>query len=183
MSAGDIDDRLGPATELERLEATNAELRNYLAWARTSITIERSDVPFGGGISKDGRTVYIHPELDCMVAETDCIFAVATHEFTEWALREFCRIGEDYADDPRGHRLANRAEYDEVFRLLAKDTGEEYLIAYTPDEAWQAYDEHLDSQLTAIEHAPLTNVPKDLALYPYESDEKMLRKIREAQNG
>ena len=176
MSAGDIDDRLGPATELERLEATNAELRNYLAWARASIAIERADVPFGGGISKDGQTVYIHPALDCIVSETDCIFAVATHEFTEWALREFCRIGEDYADDPRGHRLANRAEYDKVSELLGEGD------ALDNRDTWEAYDDHLDPQLTAIEHAPLTNVPKDLALYPYESDEKMLRKIREAQN-
>ena len=180
MSAGDIDDRLGPATELERLEATNAELRTYLAWARSNITIERATIPFGGGISKDGKTAYVHPDLDCTVNGIDCIFAVATHEFTEWALRQFCRIGEDYADDPRGHRLANRAEYDEVYRLLVNDD-------YAQDqnkaeEAWDAYDSHLDPQLTALEHAPLTNVPSDLALYPYESDEAMLRKIREAQN-
>lgn len=180
MSAGDIDDHLGPATELERLEATNAELRTYLAWARSNITIGRATIPFGGGINRTGTTVYVHPDLDCTVNGVDCTFAIATHEFTEWALREFCRIGEDYADDPRGHRLANRAEYDEVYRLLVNDD-------YAQDqnkaeEAWEAYDSHLDPQLTALEHAPLTNVPSDLALYPYESDEAMLRKIREAQN-
>ena len=179
MSAGDIDDRLGPATELERLEATNVELRNYLTWAREHIRIERATIPFGGGISKDGKVAYVHPSLDCVVSGVDCIFAIATHEFTEWALREFCRIGEDYADDPRGHRLANRAEYDEVGRLLGDEGLDKDAAA---SEAWEAYDAHLDPQLTAIEHAPLTNVPSDLALYPYESDEAMLRKIREAQN-
>ena len=177
MSAGDIDDHLGPATELERLEATNAELRNYLTWARANIAIERATIPFGGGINRTGTTVYVHPDLDCTVNGVDCTFAIATHEFTEWALREFCRIGEDYADDPRGHRLANRAEYDEVYRLTPDDYDD-----VTPEEAWDAYDSHLDPQRTALEHAPLTNVPSDLALYPYESDEAMLRKIREAQN-
>jgi hypothetical protein len=167
VSAGDIDDRLGPATELERLEATNVELRKYLAWARTNIAVERATIPFGGGISKDGKTAYVHPDLDCTVTGINCIFAVATHEFTEWALREFCKIGVDYADDPRGHRLANRAEANEVARLGVE---------------LDAYDEHLDPQLIAIEHAPLTNVPKDLALYPYEDDEHIMHKIRRAQN-
>ena len=178
MSAGDIDDHLGPATELERLEATNAELRTYLAWARANIAIERATIPFGGGISKDGKTAYVHPDLDCTVNGIDCIFAVATHEFTEWALRQFCGIGEDYADDPRGHRLANRAEYQRVGLLLYSHPSQ----FENQEAAWEAYDAHLDPQLTALEHAPLTNVPSDLALYPYESDEAMLRKIREAQN-
>ena len=72
----------------------------------------------------------------------------------------------DYANDPSGHRLANRSEAQ-----LVEEMGVDL----------DAYDEHLDPQLRKIEKLPLHNVPKDLALYPYTSDEDLLDRIREAQ--
>jgi hypothetical protein len=72
----------------------------------------------------------------------------------------------DYVNDPSGHRLANRSEAQ-----LVEEMGVDL----------DAYDEHLDPQLKKIEKLPLHNVPKDLALYPYTSDEALLDRIREGQ--
>jgi len=66
MSAGDLDDHLGPAGELARLRATHPDLDAYLKWALDfgagdAIPIERAQAPFGAGISRGGSRVYIHP--------------------------------------------------------------------------------------------------------------------------
>ena len=165
MSAGDVDDTLGPADELRRLRGVYADLDSYLSGA-DRLPIVRASIPFGAGISEDGATRYIDSRLNCVVDNIDCSLALATHESTEWALREFCGIGLDYAADPRGHRLANRAEYTRVLSL---------------GRTWEAYDDFIDPQIREIEHAPLIDVPKDLALYPYESDSALVEKLKAAQ--
>src|SRR6266702_7291255 len=135
MSAGDIDDRLGPEGELDSLRTEYPSLDAYL---NSAPAINRNyNIPYGAGISEDGQTVYIDSRLNTMVDGVDCAQALATHERVEWALREFCQIGRDYAADPRGHRLANRAEYEMVHNLLWKQF--EF-----PDDAWEEYDDALD---------------------------------------
>lgn len=174
MSAGDIDDRLGPEGELERLCFENEELGIYIT-EMDSLPIERASIPFGAGISQDGQTRYIDSRINCDLNGTDVSICLVTHESVEWALREFCGIGEDYASDPRGHRLANRAEYEKVADLFG-------VVHDNAEDVWMDYDDFIDPQIRAIEHDPLANVPKDLALYPYAEDSVMLRKIKEAQN-
>src|SRR5215469_7202092 len=110
MSAGDIDDVLGPQGELERLRALHPELDEYLTRAWRFSPARGFFIPFGAGISEDGLTAYISYDIQATIRDIDCSSALVRHETTEWALRKFCGIGEDYADDPRGHRLANRAE-------------------------------------------------------------------------
>ena len=51
----------------------------------------------------------------------------AKYSSTTLQFNFFCQIGVDYADDPRGHRLANRAEYNKVSDLFPD---------LDPDAAW-----------------------------------------------
>ncbi len=173
MSAGDIDDRLGPEGELASLRTEYPSLDAYLNEAPNVINY-MYNIPYGAGISENGQTVYIDSRLDTMVNGVNMSDALATHETTEWALREFCQIGTDYAADPRGHRLANRAEYEEVHRLL----GAQFI---NPEAAWEAYDDALDPQIRRIEHAEIGKAPADLALYPYEGT-AILDRLREAMS-
>jgi hypothetical protein len=175
MSSGDIDDFLGPSAELERLIATHADLRQYLEWARANIEIVRAECPYTGGISTDLKVAFIDPRLNTILADTDIIRAPVTHEFTEGGLRKFCQIGIDYAEDPRGHRLANRAEYNVVMEILGP------VFPGPTDDPWSIYDDFMDTQVRKIEKLPLTKVDPRLWLYPYESDPEMIRRIREAQ--
>jgi hypothetical protein len=173
MSAGDIDDRLGPEGRLRQLRQDYPELDAYLAKADT-LPIQRvSGIPYGAGISTDGQTRYINSELQTVLDGVDISLALATHESVEWALRQFCGIGEDYQDDPSGHRLANRAEYEKVSELFG-------VTEETTNGLWADYDGFLDPQLAALEHAEIIAPPKDLALYPYEGT-PLYEKIREAQ--
>lgn len=172
MSAGDIDDRLGPEGELDRLKAENTELRAYLETINDlEIDTNEWTIPYGFGISTDGRVRYGDHRLNCFLDGVDISIGPATHESVEWAVRRFCGIGEDYAHDARGHRLANRAEYEVVASLFPN---------LPPDDAWDKYDDFLDPQIRKIEHAPLTKVPSDLALYPYEDANVMMRRLHEA---
>lgn len=171
MSAGDIDDKLGPSDELSRLRSENPELNKYILYIPAR-RIVRAEVPFSAGISQDGYVCYIDPRLNTILDGVDISPALREHECTEWALREFCQIGMDYASDPRGHRLANRAEYEKVSELFP---------GRIDGWLWEYYDIFLDPQVRFIETAPLTSVPKDLDLYPYASDEKLLARIKEAQ--
>lgn len=165
MSSGDIDDTLGPEGELEALASQHSALRAYLTLMST-LPILKGQTPFSAGISTDGRTRYIDPRLATILDGVDLSPALATHESIEWALREFCQIGVDYGRDPRGHRLANRAEAE-----MAESLGFD----------WETYSEFIDPQVRAIEALPLTAVPGDLALYPYEGNAHFLAKVTKAR--
>ena len=103
MTAGDIDDRLGPEGLLESLANETPALHDYLK-QMDNHPILRACIPFGAGISTDGRVRYIDRRLDTVLNDVDISLALATHESVEWALREFCQIGVDYAKQPLGHR-------------------------------------------------------------------------------
>jgi hypothetical protein len=173
MSAGDIDDTLGPEGELEAFRAQYPDLDQYLQDA-VSYPPVRAGIPYGAGISRDGSTPYIDERLDTVLDGIDVSPALVTHEVVEWGLREFAKIGVDYDYDPKGHRIANRAEYSAVAQLFPN---------LDPQEAWESYDEFIDPQVRRIERSPLSGVPSDLATYPYEDDDKMMEKIRKAQDG
>ena len=172
MSSGDIDDRLGPKGKLAELRQTSSKLDGYLA-QMDSRPIDRAGIPYGAGISKDGSTVYVDSRLDTILDGVDVIPALAVHEQVEWALREYLGIGKNYAEDPTGHRIANREEYERVASLFPE---------MNPGEAWDEYDALIDPQVRKIEMEPLSDVPADLATYPYEHDEKMMEKINAARS-
>lgn len=178
MSAGDIDDRLGPDGELSRLRKLHTNLDEYLATADDLPIISATGIPYGAGISNDGQRRYINSALNTELDGVDLKPALATHESVEWALRKFCGIGEVYQSDPKGHRLANRAEMEKVsgifgVHLSHNDEDRE-------NELWKQYDDFLDPQLAALEHAEIISPPADLAMYPYVNTE-LYDKIREAQ--
>jgi hypothetical protein len=177
MSAGDIDDRLGPSGELAKLRALHSDLDEYLKGADDLPILSVTGIPYGAGISTDGLRRYVNSSLSTDLDGVDLKPALATHESVEWALREFCGIGEDYEADPKGHRLANRAEYEKVTELFAMsmDYGEN-----EESRIWDTYDDFLGPQLAACETAEILSPPADLAMYPYV-DTPLYDKIREAQ--
>ncbi len=169
MSAGDIDDRLGDAEELARLRATDHHFSMWLQAAYQLHPIRTFFIPYGAGISEDGNHVYISYDIQTIVDGIECESALVRHEATEWGLRHFFGIGEDYESDPSGHRLANRAEHDRVVQLLVRE------------DAWDIYTEIIDPQVILAERTDIGEkpVPKDLAMYPY--DENLQNKLIEAQ--
>lgn len=159
MSTGDIDNTLGPEGELDRLRKQNVYLDQYLRKAWLFKPIKTFFILYGAGISEDGSRVYISYDIQSIVDGVECEQALVIHETTEWALREYCGIGEDYAADPTGHRLANRAEFECVNSLLAGR-----------DDPWELYSEVIDEQVLIDERHRYAErpIPQDLALYPYE---------------
>lgn len=203
MSSGAIDDRLGSNSLLLELQERYPELKSYLSTC-DSLPILRTCVPYGGGISKDLQVRFLDRRLNVVLDGIDISLAPARHESTEGALRRFCQIGVDYAEDPRGHRLANRAEYEKVAELLYNKA--EYEEVPNPDypnkspggfafgpvglehrlrtsqECWDMYDDFLDPQLLAIERGELSAVDPRLDLYPYRGTE-LYDKLKRLQNG
>lgn len=176
MSAGDVDDRLGPEGKLEELRQEYPALNRYLLRTLPIIQAYPISIPFTGGISKDGGTRYLDWRLKTIFRGKDIRRATARHEQVEWGLREYCGIGEDYEFDPRGHRLANRAEMEELSHIF------EITSAIDEQGLWDAYDDFMDPQVRRIEHGPIQMVPKDLALYPYKGthlERKMEEKVEE----
>ena len=167
MSSGDIDDVLAPEGELEQFRLEQPALDEYLSRAWQFKPIRTFFIPFAAGISHDGNRVYISYDIQTNIEGVECESALVRHETTEWALREFCDIGEDYASDPRGHRLGNRAESNRAESLLGR-----------PD-AWELYSEIIDPQVIRTERENLRGkpIPRDLALYPY--DEGMAERLME----
>lgn len=172
MSAGDIDDQLGPEGKLTELRHEYPDLDTYLSKIG-DLKIERACVPFGAGISEDGQTIYIDPRINTILDGIDLAPALAIHESTEWGLRTFCAIGTDYANDPEGHRLANRAEHNAVGLLLTA-------VADDADEAWKIYDDFINPQITKLEHDEIGAVAPDMDLYPYEGS-RLLAYMEKAQ--
>ena len=149
------DSRLGPKNELILLRKRFIQLDTYL-FHMESRPVLRAHVPYGAGISRDGQTVYIDARLDLHLNSVDLSPALSAHEQVEFGLRQFAKIGEDYAADPRGHRLANRAEYDKLSELFPN---------LDADEAWNMYNKHLEPQIRAIENLPFENIPYNLATH------------------
>lgn len=160
MSSGDIDDVLAPTFRLEALITQHDELRSYLNLAWGYRPIRTFFIPWGAGISSNGQRVYISYDIQTIVNGIECESALVRHETTEWGLRQYCGIGEDYLRDPSGHRLGNRAEHDRVVVLLNRE------------DAWEIYSEIIDPQVIRAERQEFSKlpIPLDLALYPYDTD-------------
>jgi hypothetical protein len=169
LSAGDIDDHEASPLELLRYRSESKELNDYLEWAWRLKPIRSFFIPFAAGISEDGQTVYISNDIQTYFETIELENALVRHETTEWGLRRYLGIGEEYSDDPLGHRIANNAEFDRVRQLLDR-----------PD-ALKIYEEWMDPQVYTSERTQIKGkpVPRDLALYPYEEDTKLCDELQE----
>lgn len=162
MSAGHLDEE--PATK----RATEALLDKYpdlQAFLATEPVVSRQfKVPYLGGISKDGKTVYIDRDLPEVLPNTGIPPDpyIARHERIEWWL--MTRLGMDYAglgDIDGAHHFAVRYEHE---GLVAD--------GYDPN----AYEDELATYIKEAEHGDLEpdDVPPDLFLGPYEDEENGL---------
>jgi hypothetical protein len=165
MSAGHLDEE--PATE----RATQALLDKHpdlVAFLTIEPVISREyKIPYLGGISKDGKTVYIDRDLPkTLPSGIEPDFYIATHEHAEWWLMtrlEMDYLGKGGADG--AHHFAVRIEHD----ALNAD-------GIDPD----LYEDELSGYIKENEHINLSpdEVPPDLFLGPYLDDEDSLdRKI------
>jgi len=170
MASGDIDDQLGSEVELNRLMTQFPDFARYYDQIEDIPISTAFHIPYGAGIAELGTHVYVSSDINPVVLGVDCSRALAYHEATEWALRKFAGIGVDYAHDPAGHRLANRAEAMCAARLLDKPLA----------EGWRIYSRYIDPQVRYDESEPVRDCPPDLALYPYP--EELRAKIRAAQS-
>jgi hypothetical protein len=169
MSAGDIDDKEAHPTALAHFRQLNHKFDDYLNWAWNLIPIHTFFIPFAAGISEDGRTPYISNDIQTSLNGVELANALVRHETTEWGLRHFLSVGEDYADDPSGHHIANNAEFSRVRQLLDR-----------PD-AIERYQEFMDPQVFTTERQNLRGkpIPRNLALYPYEEDTNLCNELKE----
>jgi hypothetical protein len=169
MSAGDIDDEEANPSELIRCRRESGEFHAYLDWAWRLKPIRTFFIPFAAGISEDGRTIYISHDIQTYFEGIELESALARHETTEWGLRRYLSVGEEYSSDPIGHRIANNAEFDRVRQLLDR-----------PD-AIKSYEEWMDPQVFTTERTNIKGkpIPRDLALYPYEDDVTLCDELEE----
>jgi len=169
MSAGDIDDSEEPASTLYRLRAENREFDDYLRWAWQLKPIKLFFIPYAAGINEEGTMVYISHDITTYFEGIELENALVRHETTEWALRYYLGIGEEYSDDPIGHRISNNAEFDRVRALLDRPN------------AIDLYEEWIDPQIHTTERTDVKDkpIPRDLALYPYEDDIALLDELQE----
>jgi hypothetical protein len=165
MTSGHLDEE--PATERATRSILDAH-PDLAAFLATEPVVSRQyEVPYLGGISKDGKTVYIDKGLPDVLPKTQIPVDkyVALHERSEWWL--MTRLGLDYLGDHQtgGHPFAVRIEHD---ALIAD--------GFDPD----AYEDELAAFIKAdeTERVSRETVPPDLFQGPYRDDQDALdRKI------
>lgn len=150
MSAGDIDDTLGSAAELLRLQRNYPLMAAYIGSIHALAINHSFDIPLGAGISQDGTIRYIDRHIQTRLNNWDLSPVLATHESVEWALVKWASM-----PYPEAHRLANRAEHDELFKLF-------------PQVTWKLYSEFINPQVKGVEGEWVTMMPPNLAMYPYK---------------
>ncbi len=133
-----------------------------LSSARRFIAVDRSyDIPYLGGYSQDGRTVYldrrlpIHMTIDGRLINVGSLICI--HERVEKSL--ITRM--HYAP---AHAIATFFEHEAVIHL-----------GLSP----QSYESALRPYIRACAHETVTRIPPDLDLTPYEDehDRTTLRKL------
>ena len=136
------------------------DLRAYL---ETQPVISRQyKVPYLGGVSTDGKTVYIDRDLPEALPSVEPDAYIAHHERMEWWL--MTRLGMDYLGKDGGdgaHHFAVRYEHD-ALKADGHDTDD--------------YEDELVPYIKEDEYADLgpDDVPPDLFLGPYEDDQDSL---------
>ncbi|MHB8392289.1 MAG: hypothetical protein ACYDBH_22375 [Acidobacteriaceae bacterium] len=116
------------------------------------------DIPYLGGYSEDGLTVYLDRRLPRYLDAVDVWRFIWVHERTEKALID--QFGWDYQ---RAHAAATQVEHEAVRAYGINPAG---------------YEDSLRPWIRSADHESVTRVPADLDLTPYE-DERDRRVLRE----
>ncbi len=135
---------------LDRL-LKNEKVREHL-YALKTIN-EDYDIPYLGGYSTDGRTIYFDRHLPKELKVGGVTFnptlTLTMHESLEKALIDVLGYGYEQA-----HKAATAYEKRGVLSILGPGT-------------WDQYSNKLDKFIKADEHEKLKKVPSDLDLTPY----------------
>lgn len=165
MSAGHHPKRQG---EEHLLDAALADPKVKQKLARGVTIDKKHDVPYLGGISRDGRTVYIDRHLPASLKlgklSMNPVPFLCTHERTEHAI--MTSLGLKYE---AAHKLATAAEHRKLRQR-----------GYDPE----AYEAALKPFIKGDEKERLTKVPGDLFLGPYEDshDTGTLRRMSTSEH-
>lgn len=142
-----FDDQPGSFAKLQDLRRSTPKIGEWLRRFRR--TSREYDVPYLGGISNDGSTVYIDRKLPLRIAGVSLDQLFITHETVENALIKALRLGYEPA-----HHLATAAEA--------------HVLKVTwPGVSWNDYRTALRPLYRPIETEEIALPPPDLALYPY----------------
>lgn len=146
----------GALTELRKLRLEHPELNSLIARRRK--IVERYEVPYLGGISRDGETVYLDSKLSKLPKWAKSL--IVLHEVVEWSLKRWIKGYEER------HHMATAAEDS-----FAEHTG----------HSASEYRELLRPYYAPIEHEAIQRIPKDLDLSPYSGELK--RTLEDLQRG
>ena len=158
MSAGDskFDDAPGSLARLRALLIRYPAVRRRLRkWRKLCNTF---DVPYLGGISRDGAYVYLDRHLPEKSEGVPLAKYIEVHESVEAAL-----VHEAEQSYEPAHHLATAAEQ---FAVISDGYD------------WEKYEKGLEPDFMPIMHEDIHRVPPDLDLYPYEGDAKLLAHLK-----
>jgi hypothetical protein len=122
--------------------------------------VQKYDVPYLCGYSKDAKTIYFDKNLKQKWKGHDLTKFLKIHEFTEKALLDIC--GMDYQ---QAHHIATHQERKAVEAAGIK---------------WNEYDAYLKPFIKEVSKEHLDVVPPDLDLEPYqdEGDVKIFKELK-----
>jgi hypothetical protein len=136
---------------------------------------EEHDIPYLGGYSKDGKTIYFDRHLpDTVTLERDGakrtfdpVQFLRLHESLEKTLLD--QLGMSYQD---AHKAATAYERRGVLQTLGPGW-------------WELYQREMEKYIKADAHEKLKKVPRNLDLTPYidEHDKELLTHLKECMSG
>jgi hypothetical protein len=162
MSAGDIDNDAWPEHQVMAEFQNDPELYAYTMMIKN--IDQQYDIPYCGGISLDGRRPYLDrhfPRFTTLsTGYCDIGFFIGNfHEAPEW----FMVVKRNFSYTA-AHHFANGVE-----NMMVKKAG------HYPRE----YNAYIDMFIPGEEHEKIKITPRDLALYPYADDKKLMARIKE----
>ncbi len=165
MSAGDtkFDDKPGSLAKLRAL------LIKYPAIGKR-IRLHRQvcfgfDIPYLGGISRDGKYVYIDRHLPDKSNGVPLAKYIEVHESVEAAL---------YDVSGQHEELAELHKYEPCHHLA---TAAEQFAVVSDGYSWDDYEDGLRPDFLPLAHEDIKRVPPDLATFQY--DGKLLARMEE----
>jgi hypothetical protein len=143
-----FDDDPGDFAELQRLRQSHSAIQDWLRRFRR--TDREFHIPYLSGISTDGSCVYIDRTLPLVILRNISLGQLLiVHETVEYALMRAAGLKYEPA-----HHLATAAEAH-MLSIIA------------PGTSWDDYRSVLRPYYQPILDDKLSEVPQDLALYPY----------------
>lgn len=136
---------------------TNPNFKDRLAQIN-KVKVDRNyDIPYLGGYSKDGFTVYIDRHIPDVIEGINVISFLKIHEIAEKAIIDIFDL-----DYKQAHQLATKIE-----RMMVE----------RKEVSWKDYSLALKPFIKTTAHEKLVKVPKDLDLTPYV-DSQDYRKLK-----